>query len=241
MPTFRPTRSRSRSVRALLPARRSRRAVPSPGPRPKLRARASFPITVIVTDNGTPALNDTETIQVTVNEVNVGAGSGGDREQDGQRVASSSTFTATATDADLPAQTLTFSLGAGAPAGAAITAGGNFTLDARPRRRAPFPVTVIVTDNGTPARTTPRRSTITVNERSNVAAGSGGDREPDGQRGRAPQLHGDRDRCRHSGEHAHVHARCRRSCRCGDHGGRHLHLDPDRSSGPWRRSRSRSS
>src|SRR5439155_20390858 len=59
------------------------------------------------------------------------------------------TFTATATDSDIPANTLTFSLDAGAPPGATINAAtGAFSWT--PSTTGTFPVTIRVTDNGTP-------------------------------------------------------------------------------------------
>jgi predicted secreted protein len=78
-----------------------------------------YPVTVRVTDNGSPALDDFETISIHVDEVNVVPALAG--------VPASATipelvaygFTATSNDVDLPAQTLTFSL-VGAPAGASI-------------------------------------------------------------------------------------------------------------------------
>ncbi len=96
---------------------------------------ASYPVTVIVTDNGTPALSDNETITVTVNEVNQAPvlNAIGDKVVDELALL---TFTAGATDADLPANTLSYSLGAGAPAGASITAAG-VLRGPRPKRRAP--------------------------------------------------------------------------------------------------------
>ncbi|HET9252233.1 MAG TPA: putative Ig domain-containing protein, partial [Candidatus Eisenbacteria bacterium] len=124
----------------------------------------SFPITVIVTDNGTPALNDTETITVTVNEVNVApvlATIGNRTVNEGALLS----FTATATDADIPANTLTFTLGAGAPAGAAITTGGNFTwTPSETQGGSTFPITVIVTDNGTPNLNDTETIQVTVTE-----------------------------------------------------------------------------
>src|SRR5439155_7043583 len=60
------------------------------------------------------------------------------------------TFTATASDADVPANTLTFSLDPGAPSGATINAStGAFSWT--PSATGTFPVTVRVTDNGSPA------------------------------------------------------------------------------------------
>jgi hypothetical protein len=87
---------------------------------------ATYQITVRVRDNGSPALDDFETISVTVTEVNTAPVLNpiGNKTVSRGRLLS---FTATATDVDLPAQTLVFSLGAGAPSGAAITAGGVFT------------------------------------------------------------------------------------------------------------------
>ena len=78
----------------------------------------SYTFDVVVTDDGTPNLNDFETITVTVNEVNVAPvlGAVGDQTTDEQTLL---TFTATATDADIPVNTLTFSL-SGEPVGASI-------------------------------------------------------------------------------------------------------------------------
>ena len=123
----------------------------------------SYAITINVTD-GTGT--DSETIDVTVNEVNqppVLAAIGDQSVQVNTQLA----FTATATDPDLPAQTLTFSLGAGAPAGATITAGGNFSWT--PTSTGSFPVTVIVTDNGTPPLNDTEAITITVGDAPNTA------------------------------------------------------------------------
>src|SRR6185312_7284445 len=72
------------------------------------------------------------------------------------------TFTATATDSDIPANTLAFSLDAGAPAGATINAStGAFSWT--PSATGAFPVTVRVTDNGSPALNDFEVITITVN------------------------------------------------------------------------------
>ncbi|HET9251866.1 MAG TPA: putative Ig domain-containing protein, partial [Candidatus Eisenbacteria bacterium] len=122
-----------------------------------------FPITVVVTDNGSPAQSDSETIQVTVNEVNVApvlAAIGNRTVNEGSLLS----FTATATDADIPANTLTFSLGAGAPAGAAITAGGSFTWTPTEAQSGLHNITVVVTDNGTPALNDTETIQVTVNE-----------------------------------------------------------------------------
>jgi PKD repeat protein len=121
-------------------------------------------ITVRVTDNGSPALDDFETIVVTVNEVNsapVLAAIGNKTVNELATLA----FTATATDSDIPANTLTFSLDPGAPAGAAITSGGAFSwTPTEGQGPGSYPVTVRVTDNGSPAMNSFEALTITVNE-----------------------------------------------------------------------------
>ena len=128
----------------------------------------SYPITIRVTDSGSPLLSDFETISITVNETNnapalnpIGNKSGAE--------GSLITFTATATDSDVPAQALTFTLDAGAPAGASLTTAGVFAwttgeLDGP----GVYSVTVRVTDNGTPNRSTTETIQINVTE-ANVA------------------------------------------------------------------------
>src|SRR5207244_2422200 len=74
-------------------------------------------------------------------------------------------FTATATDTDAPPQTLTFSLDAGAPAGASITTAGAFTwtpLEAQ--GPGVYPMTIRVTDSGSPIQSDFETITVTVNE-----------------------------------------------------------------------------
>jgi len=76
-----------------------------------------FSVTVRVTDNGLPSLDDFETFDITVGEVNqapVLAAIGNMSVNEGNLL----TFTAVATDADLPVNSLTFSLDA-----ASLTAG----------------------------------------------------------------------------------------------------------------------
>ena len=119
-------------------------------------------VTIRVTDNGTPALNDSETFNIVVSEVNTAPvlASIGNKSASATNLL---TFTATATDADLPAQTLTFTLDAGAPAGASITAGGIFTWTPTPAQAgASYPVTIRVTDNRTPALDDAETIMITV-------------------------------------------------------------------------------
>jgi hypothetical protein len=125
-------------------------------------------VTVRVTDNGVPVRDDFETITVTVNEVNQAPvlGAIGNRSVDEM---AELTFTATATDPDVPANDLGFSLDTGAPAGASITAGGVFSwIPTEGQGPGTFPVTVRVTDNGTPARDEVETISITVNEVNNL-------------------------------------------------------------------------
>ena len=71
-----------------------------------------------------------------------------------------------ASDADLPLQALTFSLEAGAPAGAAILpATGVFTwTPTEAQGPGTYPITVRVTDNGSPPLSATNSFTVTVNE-----------------------------------------------------------------------------
>src|SRR5439155_2965249 len=71
------------------------------------------------------------------------------------------TFTATASDADVPANTLTFSLDPGAPSGATIN-GSTGAFSWTPSASGTFPVTVRVTDNGSPAMSDFEVISITV-------------------------------------------------------------------------------
>ncbi|MCG8370705.1 MAG: Ig-like domain-containing protein, partial [Proteobacteria bacterium] len=124
-----------------------------------------FDITVRVTDDGTPNLNDTQTFTVTVSEeANVAPVLAliGDRSVDELTALA---FTATATDANDPAQTLTFSLDGTPPTGAGITSGGAFTwTPSEAQGPGSYDVTVRVTDDGTPNLSDTETITITVNE-----------------------------------------------------------------------------
>ena len=124
----------------------------------------SYDITVRVTDDGSPSLDDSETITVTVNEVNVAPvlGAIGDQSVDEEVEL---TFTATATDADDPANTLTFSLDAGAPAGASInaTTGAFSWTPTDAQGPGSYDITIRVTDDGTPSLDDSETITVTVN------------------------------------------------------------------------------
>ncbi|GGC10417.1 CBM96 family carbohydrate-binding protein [Dyadobacter sediminis] len=125
-------------------------------------AAGSFSFTVKVTDNGSPALSDEETITVTVgnttttNVAPVLAAIGNKTAITGQALS----FTATATDANT-GQSKTFSL-VNAPSGAAINATtGVFTWT--PATTGSFTFTVKVTDNGSPALSDDETIVVTVN------------------------------------------------------------------------------
>ncbi len=122
-------------------------------------------VTVRVTDDGLPNLEDFETITITVNDVNlppVLAAIGARSVQEGSPL----TFTALATDPDLPTDNLSFSLGPGAPAGAAIDSStGEFIwTPGEAHGSAVFSVTVRVTDDGTPSLNDFETFNITVRE-----------------------------------------------------------------------------
>ena len=111
----------------------------------------TYAITIRVTDDGSPNLNDFETIEVTVGDVNkapVLASIGNKSVDEGSLL----TFTGGGTDPDMPQNALTFSLGQDAPAGASIDAmTGEFRwTPTEAQGPGKYPVTVIVTDDGTP-------------------------------------------------------------------------------------------
>ncbi|MGH7681629.1 MAG: putative Ig domain-containing protein, partial [Candidatus Eiseniibacteriota bacterium] len=120
----------------------------------------SYPVTVRVTDNGTPPLSDFEAITITVHDVNAAPVLA--------LIGSKTvlpmvalTFTASATDPDIPVNTLTFSLDAGEPAGATIDpTSGAFSWT--PTAAGTYPVTIRVTDDGTPPLSDFEGITITV-------------------------------------------------------------------------------
>ena len=121
-------------------------------------AAGTFSVTVVVADNGTPQLSDSETVTITVtaaNQAPVLGAIGGKSGAPGSAI----TFTATATDPNA-GQTRTFSL-TGAPAGATINSStGAFSWT--PAAAGTFSVTVVVADNGTPQLSDSETVTITV-------------------------------------------------------------------------------
>src|SRR5207237_990131 len=111
---------------------------------------SNYPVTIRVTDNGSPTLSMAETITITVNEVNSlpALAPIGNKTVNELTLL---TFTNSATDAASPAQTLTFSLDAGFPAGANITTNGVFTwTPTEAQGPSNYPVTIRVIDNGSP-------------------------------------------------------------------------------------------
>jgi hypothetical protein len=96
----------------------------------------SFSVTVVVTDNGTPSLNDSETVQIQVTQQTVAPTLALIGNKTVNELALLS-FTATATDPDIPAQTLTFSLDGGAPLGHRSTRPWESSPGRRTSSRAP--------------------------------------------------------------------------------------------------------
>ena len=125
----------------------------------------SYPITIRVTDNGSPSSNDFETITVTVNELNVApvlATISNQTVNEGSAL----NLTAVATDADLPANTITYSLDPGAPAGMTIGSSDGVISWTPTEAQGPgtYAVTVRAKDNGSPVLSNTRSFTVTVNE-----------------------------------------------------------------------------
>ncbi len=129
-----------------------------------------YPVTIRVTDDGTPNADDFETINVTVGEVNLAPVLDpiGDKSID---EGSLLRFTATASDPDVPVGNLTYTLGVGAPVGASIhPSTGVFTWTPDDSSPGTVPIEIIVTDDGTPNESDSEIIQITVN---NVAPTSG--------------------------------------------------------------------
>ncbi|MFN0068624.1 MAG: lamin tail domain-containing protein [Limisphaerales bacterium] len=111
-----------------------------------------FVFSVRVTDSGTPARTDAETITVTVREVNRQPALAAPTPH-GVNEGATLTFKATGSDPDLPPQALTYSLDAGAPAGAAVdpVTGDVTWTPAEAQGPGSYTLRVRVTDNGVPA------------------------------------------------------------------------------------------
>lgn len=124
-----------------------------------------FPVTITVSDNGSPAQNVTRILRVVVREVNQPPELATIPTQ-GTLVQTTLYVTNSATDSDLPAQEFYFSLAPGAPKGASIrpdtglfswTPSSAYALSTNQ-------VTVQVTDNGLPSLTASRTFTIVVGD-----------------------------------------------------------------------------
>lgn len=128
----------------------------------------SFTIIVLVTDNGSPALADSETFTVTVTATNLPPALGTIGNQTGSE-GEELTFTALAVDPD-SGDTLTFSLEGDVPEGAAIdpTTGVFTWTPTEEQGPGEYSFDVVVTDNGDPVLTDREAITITVTE-ANVA------------------------------------------------------------------------
>lgn len=124
----------------------------------------TYPITVVVTDDGDPVQSASNTFTVTVTEVNT-APSMALITNRTVIVGEPITFTVTGSDADLPAQTLTFTLLPGAPEGATITANGFFSWTPT-GSQAPSTnvIRVKLTDDGTPPMSKTNTFTVVVNQ-----------------------------------------------------------------------------
>ncbi|MBN1270402.1 MAG: putative Ig domain-containing protein, partial [Kiritimatiellae bacterium] len=125
----------------------------------------NYSVTVRVTDDSTPALDDSETITITVYELN-DAPVLGDINVDPVPESTELSFTAAATDGDLPVQTLTYSLDEGAPAGAYINPTNGAFAWTPTEAEGPnmYFVTVRVTDDGSPALDDSEMLTLIVPE-----------------------------------------------------------------------------
>jgi N-acetyl-anhydromuramyl-L-alanine amidase AmpD len=124
-----------------------------------------YPITVRVTDNGSPASNDFETISVTVKEVNAPPVLSTIATQTINEL-SQLTVSAVAMDPDAPANSITYSLESGVPAGMTINSVSGAISWAPAEADGPgtYPITVRATDNGSPALFSRTTFNVVVNE-----------------------------------------------------------------------------
>lgn len=128
-----------------------------------------YAMTVVVTDDGHPALSDRKTLRVTVNEVNsppLLASVADKTVNEGELVL----FTAQATDSDVPLNRLTYSLAPDAPEGATIDSntGAFYWRPSEAQGPGTYMITVRVTDDGSPALSntaTFKTTVLEVNEK----------------------------------------------------------------------------
>lgn len=111
-----------------------------------------FTFDVLVSDQGTPPLSDTERVTVAVKETNSSptlAPLGSFLVAEGSEL----TFRATATDIDVPVNVLEFGLAGAVPAGADITPDGYFSwTPSEAQGPASYAFYVVVADDGSPTR-----------------------------------------------------------------------------------------
>ena len=132
----------------------------------------SYTFAVKVTDDGSPAMSDKETITITVLEVNRPPVLGAIANQSGYW-GNVFAFAAMANDPDMPTNTLTFGL-IGAPLGASINSStGTFGWTPTAGQVGSHTFTVRVTDNGTPSLYAERTVTINVGRRPTALVYSG--------------------------------------------------------------------
>lgn len=127
------------------------------------QGHGTYTITVIVTDDGSPALTDTAEFTVTVAEVNVPpvlAAIGNKTVEENATLS----FVINGTDTDLPAQTLTYTMEGTIPVGASFNAATRTFTWTPTGAAAPSTNTVTfrVTDNGSPAASDSEIVTIVV-------------------------------------------------------------------------------
>ena len=124
----------------------------------------TYPVTVRVTDNGSPAMSFDRTFNVVVTF--------GNRPPDIDPIATQTvqeatafSYTATATDPDDPPNNFSFALGAGAPSGMSITAAGAISwTPTEAQGPGTYEITVEATDDGDPPLTGSETFTIIVTE-----------------------------------------------------------------------------
>jgi hypothetical protein len=123
-----------------------------------------YAFTTVVTDDGTPPLSTTNTFSVTVNEVNNPPSLTVPPNQTINELTTLS-VSASATDSDIPANILTFSL-VSPPAGMSINPNTGAISWTPTEAEGPSvnTITVVVTDNGSPALSSTNSFTVTVNE-----------------------------------------------------------------------------
>ena len=125
----------------------------------------SYSITVQVSDGGGPSLSASQSFSVTVNEVNqapVLSPIGSVNIDEGSLVS----VQASASDSDIPAQSLSYILGPGAPTGASINSGiGEFSwTPAEGQGPGTYPVSIVVSDSGSPTQSSSQSFSVSVNE-----------------------------------------------------------------------------